>query len=68
MPSPAEWFDMARRDAQRRGLPELAPLLTALQASIERLRSADWNEDFGPAAPQRRDERRGSTSAPETPA
>jgi hypothetical protein len=41
------WRDWAVADAKRRGLPELAPLLEGLAATIARLRAGDWNEDFG---------------------
>jgi hypothetical protein len=43
--TPDEWFDVARLDAQRRRLPELVPLLAAMQAAVVRLRAADWNID-----------------------
>ena len=37
------WLAQALADAERRGLPELAPLLESLAASTRRLRDADWN-------------------------
>jgi hypothetical protein len=36
---------MATQDADRRGLPELKPLLEALAKATSALRSADWNDD-----------------------
>jgi hypothetical protein len=37
------WLDAARRDADRRGLPDLLPLLEALARATAALRAADWN-------------------------
>jgi len=39
------WLAWATADAERRGLPELSPLLTALASAQRTLRAADWNED-----------------------
>ena len=39
------WLDNATQDAERRGLPELKPLLEALARSTSALRTADWNYD-----------------------
>jgi hypothetical protein len=39
------WLESALLDAERRGLPELRPLLEALAGSISALRDSDWNED-----------------------
>lgn len=39
-----EWLDDAVRDAERRGLPQLKPLLESLARSTATLRSADWND------------------------
>ena len=39
------WLEMATQDADRRGLPELKPLLEALAKATSALRSAEWNED-----------------------
>jgi hypothetical protein len=41
-----EWLAEATRDAERRNLPELGPLLVAIRTALERLRAADWNVDF----------------------
>lgn len=41
-----DWITCARDDATRRGLPQVAALLDALHAAVERLRAADWTEDF----------------------
>ena len=39
------WLEMATHDAERRGLPELKPLLEALANATSALRTADWNAD-----------------------
>ncbi len=39
------WLESAIRDAERRGLPTLRPLLEALARSTSALRAADWNEN-----------------------
>jgi hypothetical protein len=39
------WLENAVRDAERRGLPALRPLLEALARSTAALRAADWNLD-----------------------
>lgn len=39
------WLENAVRDAERRGLPALRPLLEALARSTTALRAADWNID-----------------------
>jgi hypothetical protein len=39
------WLDAAVQDAERRGLPELKPLLETLARATSALRTADWNED-----------------------
>ncbi|HEY5618860.1 MAG TPA: hypothetical protein VIK60_13035 [Vicinamibacterales bacterium] len=39
------WLDNAVRDAERRGLPALRPLLEALARATAVLRAADWNLD-----------------------
>jgi hypothetical protein len=38
------WLHAAIADAERRGLPELKPLLEALARSAQSLRAADFNE------------------------
>jgi hypothetical protein len=46
------WLEQATRDAERRGLASLRPLLEGLARSTAALRAADWNHDFsGTAAP-----------------
>jgi hypothetical protein len=40
-----EWLATAKADAERRGLPELIPMLEGLAQATERLRAADWNDD-----------------------
>ena len=39
------WLEAAIADADRRGLPELKPLLEALARSTKALREADFNVD-----------------------
>jgi hypothetical protein len=40
-----DWLAHAVRDAERRGLPELRPLLEGLACATAALRRADWNAD-----------------------
>lgn len=40
----AEWLAQAKADVERRGLPELIPMLEGLAQATERLRAADWND------------------------
>jgi hypothetical protein len=39
------WLRAAINDAERRGLPQLKPLLEALAQSTRALRAADFNEN-----------------------
>jgi hypothetical protein len=39
------WLQAAIADAEKRGLPDLKPLLEALARSSQALRSADFNDD-----------------------
>jgi hypothetical protein len=39
------WLQAAIADAERRGLPELKPLLDALARSTRALRAADFNDE-----------------------
>ena len=41
------WLDTACADADRRGLPELKPLLATLAQATRLLRAADWNDLAG---------------------
>jgi hypothetical protein len=41
----AEWLAEARADAEKRGLPELIPMLEGFAKQTERLRAADWNDN-----------------------
>lgn len=50
-----DWLNDACADADRRGLPDLKPLLTTLAQATRVLRAADWNELAG-AVRQRDDE------------
>ncbi len=47
------WLAAAIADAERRGLPELKPLLEGLAKSTAALRAADWHEraDAGAEVP-----------------
>jgi hypothetical protein len=47
------WLADALADADRRGLPELKPLLENLAQATAALRAADWNEnaDDSPRGP-----------------
>jgi hypothetical protein len=49
------WLAAAEADADRRGMPELKPLLQGLAASMRTLRAGDWNDRAdrdGPAPPR----------------
>ncbi|MBY0493196.1 MAG: methyltransferase domain-containing protein [Cyanobacteria bacterium] len=48
----AEWLAQAKADAEKRGLPELIPMLEGLAQASERLRAADWNENPDKATPR----------------
>jgi hypothetical protein len=39
------WLQAAIADAEKRGLPEMKPILEALARSTQALRSADFNDD-----------------------
>jgi hypothetical protein len=41
----AAWREWAKADAERRGLPQLAPLIEGLSTTIAVLRAGDWNDD-----------------------
>ena len=41
----ATWLQAAIADAEKRGLPDLKPLLEALARSTQALRAADFNDD-----------------------
>jgi predicted O-methyltransferase YrrM len=41
----AEWLAQAKADAEKRGMPELIPMLDGLALATERLRGADWNDN-----------------------
>ena len=38
------WLAAAEADADKRGLPELKPLLQGLAATTRALRAGDWND------------------------
>jgi predicted O-methyltransferase YrrM len=48
----AEWLAAAKADAERRGLPELIPMLEGLAQASERLRAADWNDEADKDTPR----------------
>ncbi len=54
------WLAAAEADAEKRGQPELKPLLQGLAASMRALRAGDWNDsaDGDASAPPRRPEAR----------
>ena len=41
------WLQAAIADAERRGLPELKPILETLARATTALRAADFNDDAG---------------------
>ena len=45
------WLKAAVADAERRGLPELKPILEALARATQALRAADFNDDASGAPP-----------------
>jgi predicted O-methyltransferase YrrM len=51
----ADWLAQAKADADKRGLPELIPMLDGLAQATQRLRAADWNDnaDREPTGPAR---------------
>jgi hypothetical protein len=44
------WLEAAQADADRRGLPELKPLLEALGRATSALRAADFNDTASPSS------------------
>ena len=46
-----EWLDAAKADVEKRGLPELVPMLEGLAQATARLRAADWNDSPDTATP-----------------
>ena len=47
-----EWLENALRDADRRELPALKPLLEGLAKSTAALRAVDWNLDVSGELPE----------------
>ena len=46
LPPPVRsWLDAATLDAERRGLPQLVPMLDALARATATLRRASWNDE-----------------------
>ncbi|MCX6538774.1 MAG: hypothetical protein NT151_07570 [Acidobacteria bacterium] len=58
------WLESACADADRRGLPDLKPLLTTLAQATRVLRAADWNDLVGAVRQQTDDGRLGATARP----
>jgi hypothetical protein len=48
----AEWLAAAKADAEKRGLPELLPLLDGMAQSTQRLRAGDWHDDADKDTPR----------------
>ena len=48
------WLQAAIADAERRGLPELKPMLETLARATTALRAADLNDDASGHSPQSR--------------
>ena len=51
------WLESAIADAERRGLPELTPLLEALAQATRTLRDADFNQSAAADLPSVADAR-----------
>ena len=47
-----DWLAAAKTDADRRGLPELKPLLDTLADATRVLRGANWNRDAAGSSSQ----------------
>ena len=47
-----QWLEHALKDADRRELPALRPLLEGLATSTMALRAADWNMDVSGELPE----------------
>jgi hypothetical protein len=43
-----QWLQVAIADAEKRGLPDLKPILEALARSTKALRAADFNQSARP--------------------
>jgi hypothetical protein len=52
----AEWLAQAKADAEKRGMPELIPMLEGLAQATERLRAADWNDSADTQTPANDDD------------
>lgn len=48
----ARWLEAVQADADRRGLPDLKPLLVGLAAATTALRAAAWNDAADGPAPR----------------
>jgi hypothetical protein len=47
-----DWLQAAIADAERRGLPDLKPILETLARATRALRGADFNDDASDTRPQ----------------
>jgi hypothetical protein len=47
------WLEAAKADADRRGLPDLKPILDTLAHATAALRAADFNLNAAPTPPTR---------------
>ena len=52
----ADWLALAKADAEKRGLPDLIPVLEGLAKATEQLRAADWNDQADRAAKDESDD------------
>jgi len=58
------WLEHACADADRRGLPDLKPLLSTLAQATRVLRAADWNDLVGAIRQQADEGRPGAATRP----
>ena len=61
------WLHAAVADAERRGLPDLKPLLETLARAAAELREADFNDDATGAGPRAGDSQSAVTSPGTSP-
>lgn len=59
-----DYYDWACKDAERRGLPALKPVLDALRTGARQLRDADWNDDASGGSPGSSSSSSDSTTSP----
>ncbi len=61
------WLAAAGADAERRGMPELKPLLQGLATATTALRAAEWNERADVDGPDAAEVASAASSVPEAP-